>query len=82
MVELRRIELLTPCLQSRCSPKLSYSPLIYAPDGSDAIKNRPETVLQEAMSSSHLTGPSSLLGEYGGPEWDRTTDPRLIKTML
>jgi hypothetical protein len=25
-VELKRIELLTPCLQSRCSPKLSYSP--------------------------------------------------------
>ena len=28
MVELRRIELLTPCLQSRRSPKLSYSPVI------------------------------------------------------
>ena len=26
-VELKRIELLTPCLQSRCSPKLSYSPI-------------------------------------------------------
>ena len=26
MVELRRVELLTPCLQSRCSDQLSYSP--------------------------------------------------------
>ena len=28
-MELRRIELLTSCLQSRRSPKLSYSPQYY-----------------------------------------------------
>ena len=28
LVEPRRIELLTPCLQSRCSPKLSYGPVM------------------------------------------------------
>ena len=27
-MDLRRIELLTPCLQSRCSTKLSYRPPI------------------------------------------------------
>ena len=26
MVETRRFELLTPCLQGRCSPQLSYAP--------------------------------------------------------
>ena len=26
MVEMRRLELLTPCLQSRCSSQLSYIP--------------------------------------------------------
>ena len=29
MVELRRVELLTPCLQGRCSSQLSYSPMTF-----------------------------------------------------
>ena len=27
MVEMRRVELLTPCLQGRCSSQLSYTPI-------------------------------------------------------
>ncbi len=30
LVEPKRIELLTPCLQSRCSTKLSYGPFCQA----------------------------------------------------
>ena len=28
MVEIKRFELLTPCLQSRCSSQLSYTPVL------------------------------------------------------
>ena len=28
LVEVKRVELLTPCLQSRCSSQLSYTPIL------------------------------------------------------
>ena len=51
--------------------------------GADRDRTDDFLLAKQALSQTELQ-PLLLKPEFqnGGPEWDRTTDPRLIKTML
>ena len=54
LVEVKRVELLTPCLQSRCSSQLSYTPIpLYSMVGLGGLG--PPTSRLSGVRSNHLS---------------------------
>jgi hypothetical protein len=74
-MEITGFEPVTPCVQSRCSTRLSYIPVVRS--GTHTRRHARDQA-QSARRVESVRGP----GPVGGPRWARTTDLPVISRML
>ena len=97
LVEMRRIELLTPCLQGRCSPSWATPPNFTFGWPSVRLAMLLTTALYPTQAPSKVAPCLKSLRDVvsitrvlrihkvnasGGPKWTRTTDLTLIRRAL
>ena len=81
LVEMRRIELLTPCLQGRCSPSWATPPKFVWYFVTSGLPYTC-TVCAFVPRLKQIYSVSDQMIKIGGPKWTRTTDLTLIRRAL